>query len=286
MTLRIREYLRSPLGIWYRICLECASVLKREDGAKEILRPSRDVEDADRIVSTYWGLEREIKKEAVVYTCITNGYDDITKIAVPTFVNYKWDYVCFTDTLEHINSERVGVWKIRPLAFAELDGTRNNRWHKFHPEVLFPDCSESIYIDANVDVLTGWIFEEALRRDARLMLPLHPSRKCIFQEYKAIMAQFMDDPQRLLSERRLIARSGMPRNYGMTENNVIYRKHNDPLIREMMSECWDMLVRYSKRDQLCLSWILWKQGIRVDDIAFPNARRDFKNFCVFGHKSR
>ena len=283
MKLRIREYLRSPLGIWYRICLECASALKKDDDVKETLPPSRDVEDSNRIVSTYWELDREIKKDAVVYTCITNGYDDIAKIAVPSFVNYKWDYVCFTDSVDHIKSGCIGVWKIRPLAFAESDGTRNNRWHKFHPEVLFPDYSESIYIDANVDVLTSWIFEEAFRRNARLMLPLHPIRKCIFQEYKTIMAQFMDDPQLLLAERRLIAKSGMPRNYGMTENNVIYRKHNDPLIMEMMAECWDMLVRYSKRDQLCMSWVLWKHGIRIDDIAFPNARHDIKNFCVFGH---
>ena len=97
------------------------------------------------------------------------------------------------------------------------------------------------------------------------------------------MSQFMDDPGRLLSERRLIKRSGMPENYGMTENNVIYRRHNNPMVKGMMAECWDMLVKYSKRDQLCLSWILWKHGVRFEDVVFPCARNDHRNFNVFEH---
>ena len=64
----------------------------------------------------------------------------------------------------------------------------------------------------------------------------------------------MDDPGRLLAEWRLIKKSGMPRDYGMTENNVIYRKHNNPLVKEMMYECWKMLTEYSKRDQLCFAF--------------------------------
>ena len=283
MKLRIREYLRSPLGVFYRICLECKGAFKDKAVHWES-RPVRDKETQSEIFSDYWNLDATTVKKSVVYTCVTNGYDDIAAIAIPSFVNCKWDYVCFTDNLEHIRAGRVGVWKIRPLVYTQLDGTRNNRWHKFHPDLLFPDYSESIYIDANVDILTDWIFVEALRRKSELMLPLHPFRKCIFEEYKVIMAQFMDDPVRLLAERRIIKKSGMPREYGLTENNVIYRKHNDPIVREIMEECWKMLVAYSKRDQLCLSWILWKHGIRIEDVGFPNARYDIRNFRVYRHK--
>lgn len=287
MKLRIKEYLRSPLGVWYRLCSECADIFqrKRNDVVESAIPlPVRDEESRQKTLSEYWAQDGRITKKSVVYTCITNGYDDIAKIAVPGYVNYKWDYVCFTDDFEHIKSGRVGVWKIRPLAFTKLDGTRNNRWHKFHPDILFPYCEESIYIDANVDILTDWVFSEVLRRDSDILLPLHPRRKCVFQEYKKIMSQFMDDPNRVLSERRLIKESGMPKDFGMTENNVIYRKHNSNLVKEMMAECWEMLVKYSKRDQLCVPWVLWRHGVRIADVGFPCARKDHRNFTVFEHK--
>lgn len=284
MRLRIREYLRSPLGIWYRICIVCASAFCKKDVISEAVRPFRDAKDINKTVSEYWEIDSKIKKRSVVYTCITNGYDDIAEIAVPSFVSPKWDYVCFTDNQEHIRAGHVGVWKVRPLSFSQLDDTRNNRWHKFHPDLLFPDYDESIYIDANVDILTNWLFSELSRRDVSLMMPLHPLRKCIFQEFRVIMSQFMDDPNRLVAERRHIRKSGMPKGFGMTENNVIYRKHNNTLVKEMMRECWDMIVNYSKRDQLCMSWVLWKHGIRFNDVTFQNARLDTKNFCVFKHK--
>ena len=93
----------------------------------------------------------------------------------------------------------------------------------------------------------------------------------------------MDDPFRILSERRIIKESGMPKDFGMTENNVIYRRHSMPIVKEIMAECWDMIVRYSKRDQLCMSWLLWKHGVRIEDVSFPSARNDHRNFNVFEH---
>lgn len=286
MKLRTREYLKSPLGVWYRICYECTKVFRREKSIEDYqadIPLAHTPEIIGKLLSEYWENDARAHKTAVVYTCVTNGYDDVSKIAIPSYVNSEWDYVCFTDNKEQILKGRVGVWKMRPLSFARLDGTRNNRWHKFHPDVLFPDYNESIYIDANVDILTDWIFKEALRRNQDMLLPLHPHRKCIYQEYKMIMSQFMDDPELLLAERRVVKKSGMPKDYGMTENNVIYRKHNDSLVKKMMAECWDMVVRYSKRDQLCMSWILWKHGVRINDVAIPNVRHDIRDFHVFDH---
>ena len=284
MKLRVLEYLKSPLGVFYRICFEISNAFRKEGSVQEECACQVHDEKIDKKkLSEYWELDASTTKTSVVYTCITNDYDDIKKIAVPSFVNYAWDYVCFTDNQDHIRAGHVGVWKILPLAFTKLDTTRNNRWHKFHPNLLFPNYTESLYIDANVDILTDWIFSEIIRRGAELMLPLHPYRTCIFQEYKTIMAQFMDDPKRLIAERHLIKKSGMPRNYGLTENNVFYRKHNNPIIKEIMDECWEMLVRFSKRDQLCLSWILWKHKIHINEITFPSARHDAKNFRIFKH---
>ncbi len=54
------------------------------------------------------------KNTCVVYTCITNGYDNLIrhKFSAPD-----WDYVCFTDNAKLLKRGRVGRWQIRPLAY-------------------------------------------------------------------------------------------------------------------------------------------------------------------------
>ena len=78
----------------------------------------------------------------------------------------------------------------------------------------------------------------------------------------------------------------MPRNYGLNETNIIYRKHNSKKIKKIMTEWWNMIKNYSKRDQLSLSYILWKNNIPVNKICIDNARIDIKNFKIYTHKSQ
>ena len=284
MKLRLKEYISSPLGIWYRIRLELSSLAN-------ILRPTPKLEHnhsknfREAALEEYHRKHDGQRSKSVVYTCITNGYDDIYEIATPGFINVAWDYVCFTDNEDHIRKGYIGVWQMRPLAYSQSDATRNNRWHKMHPVELSPDYDESLYIDANIDILTDWIFKEIRQRDNECILPCHPIRDCIFEEYKFVMAQFLDDPKRLITELKLIKKSGMPQNYGMAENNILYRKHSSVAVRSIMKEWWDMVVKYSKRDQLCLMWLLWKRGINVKDYLIPNPRFDTNNCCVFAHAS-
>ena len=74
------------------------------------------------------------------------------------------------------------------------------------------------------------------------------------------------------------------KNYGFTENNLIYRKHNEKDIVDLMDEWWYLLKNYAKRDQLSFVWLLWKRGIEIEDITFKNTRIDTDNFYVFDHK--
>ncbi len=50
-----------------------------------------------------------------------------------------------------------------------------------------------------------------------------------------------------------------------------------------MDEWWYYIENYSKRDQLSLSYVLWKNQVKIEDISIPNARIDDKNFKVFSH---
>ena len=224
------------------------------------------------------------RAQGVVYTCVTGGYDDIREIAVPGHVAADWDYVCFTDDEALVRERRVGVWEMRPLVFVELDGTRNNRWHKTHPHELFPEYAESVYVDANVNVRTQYLFDVIRRLDRPFVLPRHFDGQCVYGEYRNVLEQGIDDAERVGRERQLLERSGMPRNFGLGENNILYRRQHEPDIVALDEEWWSLIRDYSRRDQLSLMWLFWKRGWKFEEMAFENARLLADDFLVFAHK--
>ncbi len=192
--------------------------------------------------------------------------------------------MCFTDNEEHIAKKRIGIWEIRQLQFNQSDVSRNNRWHKMHPHILFPEYEESIYIDANINILTDFLFKEIKKIGASFVLPKHFKNLCIYHEYKDVLAGKLDKEELITKELDYIKNAGMPKNYGFMENNILYRRHNDPKIIELMNEWWGMLVNYAKRDQLSLAYLFWKSGIKIEEITFENSRLLTNDFYVFGHK--
>lgn len=227
----------------------------------------------------------EISKK-VVYTCITNNYDDIESIRHYHCTDSSWHYVCFTDNQEWINKKQIGIWKILPLVYTDLDNARNSRWHKSHPHILFPEYNESVYIDANINILTRKFWNMLDSTDKDILLPLHSTRIDLYKEIEIIKQINFDDPQIVNEQYKIIKESGFPENYGLFENNIIYRKHNQKEIISMMNEWWYFIKNYSRRDQCSLAYIFWKYNREVKDYAFENTRIDYKNFCIFPHNKQ
>ena len=216
----------------------------------------------------------------VVYTCLTGNYDELY---LPEYIDNDWDYICFTDNEDLLKNDAYGIWKTYPLQFSELDNTRNNRWHKTHPHVLFPNYERSLYIDSNLIIRSDWIFKEIDKNGKDMLIPSHFERNCIYDEIETVKLLKKDDEQRVQKMIDFLNNHQFPHNYGMNENNCIYRKHNEPLIVEIMEEWWSFIRDYSKRDQLSLSYVLWKHGIKPSDIAIPNLRTKYKDFQFINH---
>ena len=230
--------------------------------------------------SAYMGRPRG-KKRKVVYTCLTGNYDNLP---LHPYLDGEWDYVCFTDSSELLEyGGGYGAWRIEPLAFNELDNTKNNRWHKIHPHILFPDYEESIYIDANIAIKSGWIFSliSQKREQNKILIPIHYEHDCIFKHIEfcvnVIQKETRENADKVIA---FLHEKNFPANYGLNENNLIYRRHNDPQIISLMDEWWHFIERYSKRDQLSLSYVLFCHGIRPADIAIPNLRPLFSHFRI------
>ncbi len=226
-------------------------------------------------------ISQNVLTKGVIYTCITGGYDNLIQ---HNCVNQNFDYVCFTDNAELLNKKQVGIWQIRPLIFDKLDPTRNNRWHKTHPHVLFPEYDLSIYMDSNIDILSDKLFC-MIEPPKKLMVPMHYIRDCIYDECQQVIKDQKDSPENVHKMLNFLKKEHMPHHYGLTENCILIRQHNDSKIKKIMDEWWYFIENYTKRDQLSFAYVLWKNGVLVDQISFESVRFDCKNYYFKSHNS-
>ena len=237
---------------------------------------------AKKRVAQYFNLHIKDAK-TVIYTCLTGGYDELL---APNYINPNCDYVCFTDDEELIKKVYVGPWKIEKLRFSELDSGKNNRWHKMHPHLLFPNYENSIYIDSNVNFKTAKIFEyiRDLPDDCFIALTPHSRRDCIYDEAKVVIEGKRDTPEKVLPLMEKYRAEGFPEHFGLAENNVIFRHHNNPECMKLMDDWWNIYLEYSRRDQLSLFYLFWKNHTNFAFFSPHSFKKDHKNFRIYKHK--
>ena len=214
--------------------------------------------------------------DTVCYTCIIGNY---TKLCNHAFINPGWDYVCFTDNQEFIKKKHIGVWQIKPLVFDKLDNTKNNRWHKLNPHLLFPEYKKSLYLDGNLRILTSYYSSLVGKAKSTFLFPEHVFN-CIYEHLDLIEKVNKETKENLNRLRDKYEKEKMPRKWGLTENNMIFRKHHDPEVISLMEQWWHMVENYSRRDQASLMYILWKNNVDLKSHTFPNVRFDTKNCLV------
>ena len=201
------------------------------------------------------------KMRKVIYTSIVGNYDSLPQ---PLVVDESFEYVCFSND---IKEERVGVWQVRPIPYSNSDRTRLSRFVKLQPHLVLGDYDVSVWMDANIRI-TGDEFyrlvNERIEEGSLVAQVPHPLRDCVYEEitecYKDVRIGLCD----ALRQKRHLREAGFPRHFGMMENNLILRRHNDPLVRRISDEWWKEYLNYSIRDQLSLMPVCWKLGFRPD----------------------
>jgi uncharacterized coiled-coil protein SlyX len=202
--------------------------------------------------------------QGVLYTCITGNYDDII---THQYIDNNWHYICFTDCPPE--NPQSYIWEFLPLSFIDLDNVRNHRWHKLHPHLLFPKYSNSLYVDGNVDLLTCDVFndvEKYIKQSQPIAIPPHFCNFNIYDEFDACLEYGKDSADIIKRQENLIKQSGFDGDYmngRFFEINIIYRKHHNKKIVKIMNDWWQFIKDYSSRDQLSLTYILWKHNFSV-----------------------
>ncbi|WP_152655890.1 glycosyltransferase domain-containing protein, partial [Brachyspira hyodysenteriae] len=155
------------------------------------------------------------KNKKVIYTCITGRYNNLF---VHTYINRDYDYVCFTDDPILIEAKVYGNWIIKPVNNIDSDNSKINRYYKMHPHEIFQDYDYSLYVDANVDIKTSYIFEcveKCIEENIYLSIPKHYQRDCIYDEALEIIESKIDNIDIVNKQIELYKKEGFPQHYGL-----------------------------------------------------------------------
>lgn len=212
----------------------------------------------------------------VVYTVVTDGFDEILP---PVHEEAELDYVAFSDA----ESPLPAPWQYRPLASRQRNPRMTARWHKLHPHLLFPDHDQDLYVDANILITgqLGGLYDEALR-DAPLAMFRHPSRNCTYEEAEVVKRVRYDDAAIVDAQMAFYRARGLPRQSGLYQGSVQFRRHRDPKLIGLLEDWWHQLKLFSHRDQLSLSFMLRRHGLPVSIL--PGNIRDNPWFITGPHQ--
>ena len=224
------------------------------------------------------------KIDLIVYTCVTGNYDWVFS---PIWKLEGVKYICFTDNPKLKDP----VWDFRalPKECQGFDNSAANRFCKFFPWKVLPPHTWSIYMDANVRLLSDpRPLIELMEKGTNIAIPMHPSRSDPWQEALACIKLKKIQGEAICvleSQLKRYEQNGLKRNCGLTENNVIIRSGNELLLSNTMQLWWVELMSGVMRDQISLPYVLFKSDTNIFRIPF-STREENPYFRITPHRRK
>lgn len=203
------------------------------------------------------------RNKRVIYTSIVGEYDNLIQ---PPVIDDSFDYICFVKKGQR-HSEKQGVWRIEEIPFDCSSNKLLAEYPKLQPHIVLPQYEYSLWIDGNISINDAQLYDtinNKIEEGVMYSGVNHWGWNCAYED--AVMVAYLNKSSflDLLRTVLFLKRKHFPRHYGLYENNVIFRKHNDPTIVEFNKFWWHLLCKYAKRDQLCHSYCLKKFEIGFD----------------------
>ena len=194
-----------------------------------------------------------------MYTCLFGGYEPLCE--QPVAADSDLEFVAFTDD-PALTSD---TWDVRLLPSAlPADRSRSSRRPKLLAHEYLPDHDESLYIDNSVLLIQPpeVLFADLLPGDVPFAMFKHSNRGALREEYEAVVAQRREvdviAAEQLAHYERIRPDAlEHPTLWG----GVLLRRHHDPAVVATGQAWWEQVLRYSRRDQLSLPYVLLETGV-------------------------
>lgn len=215
------------------------------------------------------------RNNKVIYTSIVGGFDDLLQ---PKCIDDSFDYICFVRRGQS-ELNRQGIWQIKEIPFDSPDNRLLSRFPKLLPHKVLSKYDYSLWLDGNVSINEQRFYDIVNEKIADGVIYSgvnHWGRDCAYDEAAGIANKVKEPLLSLARTIRFLKKQHFPKHYGLYENNVIFRKHNDSTIVNFDNLWWDLFCKYAKRDQLCHPYCYRKFGIEFDYL-LP------KEYCARNH---
>ena len=203
------------------------------------------------------------EKAYCVYTAVLGGYEEIN--AQPVAHESKIEFLCFTDDAK-AKSETWKIIRVDPVF--PYDSIRSARTIKIAAHrYLPPEYSSSLYIDNSIKLKTipAKIFRDFSLDDNDLYLRKHSFREKVLDEYEEVLRVNYDNFNLIIEQLNV---------YSMIDPGLfndkpiatgfILRNHNKRDVISMMEDWLAQVIRYSRRDQLSIYYVIRKQKIKIN----------------------
>ena len=231
-----------------------------------------------------------MEKKVIIYTAI---YSDKDNLMDPINVSDNCKYICFTDN----PSLKSKVWDVR-LETPEMgDNNLNAKYYKVLPHRCFKDetIENSVWVDGareiigDINIFIDKVAENFTFNSIKLLK--HPEgRNCLYEEvdkllYLNSIGNHKVSNDIITKQRDKYLDEGMPKHFGLFNCPILIRKHFDSYTQKMGELWWEEINKESKRDQVSLPFILWKNNIPFNVIPLETFNGDDNNiFKWYPHK--
>lgn len=221
---------------------------------------------------------QKIDRKICIYTTLYGDRDELPVINTRTD---GIDYICFSDRL-HDNSD----WEVVIVPPEFFDNNLDAKRFKVLPHRYLSKYDASLFVDANTFLFGNLdeLFKVYLLNEEFVMWK-HPERSDVAWEVATIIAHRRHRPLEIINQLECYVQEGMPTNVGIAEGSFIWRVHNNNMLNLFMDQWWEHINRFSKRDQLSLSYLMWKNNFRPKVLPdyLGNGRKNVY-FNKFSHK--
>ena len=201
----------------------------------------------------------EKKERNVIYTTVIS-----TKNAIDIPKNFEkmknWDYILFTNLDKNIFSNT--PWTVVNVNKEFPCNIMSARYIKWVGNELLNSYDNLVWIDAYI-ILDNEKEEEFnnIINSNNIVFKEHPFRKCIYDECNAVIVHNKDTKFKVSINKGIFIREKMPKKYGLIETNIIMYK-NTTENREFFKKVFTFMVNKSHRDQLSLTYNIWKYNFK------------------------
>ena len=205
-----------------------------------------------------------------VYTALLGGYERL--VEQPAAPGSGIDFYCLTDD-PSVTSETWTVVRVEPRF--PVDTVRSARRLKILGAPVVDSYDETLWIDNRVQLLAdpNEILDEWLT-DCDLALPRHSFREDVLDEFRAVVDSGFDDANRVYEQLIHYSRS-RPEVLDLRPHwtGILARRRTEA-VAAAMTQWFEEVTRYSRRDQLSFEMATETAGLRYRTVELDNLASD------------